>query len=153
MEGRRHFCKDVRFPLWGIIKLKREKDLIKDLQGIFIECISKMKSVHIPVQVERVIKIEPASLGCMGLCEAAYKNGGYVYTIKIKKELLNESVEGMELKEVIIHELLHTVPRCLGYGKKWRSLARKMNDAYGYSLLEEKDEDAIFPRGCQCFIK
>lgn len=63
---------------------------------------------------------------------------------KNQERIVEKSVEGIELKEVIVHGLLHTVPRCLAHGKTWWSLARKMNDAYGYPLLEEKDEDAIF---------
>lgn len=59
-------------------------------------------------------------------------------------ELLNGTVDVMELKEVIAHELLHTVPRCLSHGKPWRRYAKVLNDIYGYSLLEEKDDDAIF---------
>lgn len=46
---------------------------MKNLQDIFIECISEMKTIYIPVQEERIVKIESTSLGCMGLCEAAYK--------------------------------------------------------------------------------
>lgn len=50
----------------------------------------------------------------------------------------------MELKEVIVHELIHTSPRCISHGKAWRKYAKMMNDSYGYSLMEEKDDDAIF---------
>lgn len=113
-------------------------------QDLFMGCISKMKAVHIPVREDRVIKIEYESLDCMGMCECECKGDGYLFSIKIKKELSNESVNIMELKEVIIHELIHTCKGCLSHGKTWRKYAKILNDKYGYSLLEEKDEDAIF---------
>lgn len=46
---------------------------MKNLQDIFVECIAEMKKVYIPVQKERVIEIEPASLDCMGECEYEYQ--------------------------------------------------------------------------------
>lgn len=117
---------------------------MKNLQDIFMECISEMRSVHIPVQEGNIINIESASLDCMGECECEYQGTGYLFKIRIEKELLKESVDIMELKEVVVHELIHTCPRCISHGKTWRRYAKIMSEAYGYSLLEEKDEDAIF---------
>jgi len=118
-----------------------------DLEKISLECMKEMKNVGIPVQDSRIKKIEPASLDCMGECECEYEGDGYLFGIKIKKELLYDTVEIMELKEVVVHELIHTCPRCISHGKTWRRYAKILNDTYGYSLMEEKDEDAIFHKG------
>lgn len=117
---------------------------MKNLQDTFIECIAEMRSVHIPVQDNRIVKVEAVRLDCMGKCEYEHKDEGYFFAIRIRKELLDGTVEVMELKEVIVHELIHTCKGCLSHGKTWRRYAGIMNDEYGYSLLEEKDDDAIF---------
>ena len=79
--------------------------------------------------------------GYLGLCN---DDGYHNFTIVIREDLLQDTCPLKELKEVVIHELIHTCPRCLSHGKTWRKYAQMMNDAYGYSLLEGKDDDSIF---------
>lgn len=112
-----------------------------DLEMIFKECIREMKAVDIPIQDEGILEVKAEELDdCFGLC--CIEEDGFI--IIIRKDLIEDRCPLKELKEVIIHELLHTCKRCLGHGKTWRKYAKMMNEAYGYSLLEGKDDDSIF---------
>ena len=58
----------------------------------------------------------------------------YGYSININADLLDEENDSDGLTETIIHELLHTIPGCMNHGKKWKSMAEKVNQAYGLNI-------------------
>lgn len=114
-----------------------------DLKKIAAECIAEMKKVCIPVRDNEIIEINVKDTGqSLGVCihEENYRN----YKIIIHDKLISDECPAKELKEVMIHELIHTCPRCGIHGKTWRKYAMIMNEKYGYSLLEGKDDDSIF---------
>ena len=66
------------------------------------------------------------------------------FSIFIHPELSSEACPIEELKNVIVHELLHTCPRCLGHGKTWMKYAKIVNEKYGYEVSTVKDHEDIF---------
>lgn len=56
------------------------------------------------------------------------------YSINISSRLLDENVPDKSTKQVIAHEVLHTVPGCFNHGDMWKRYADKMNKAYGYNI-------------------
>jgi len=113
-----------------------------DLEKIFKECMDEMKAVDIPIQDGRIAGAEAGDTDdCLGLCCGDVDNN---FTIIIRTDLLSDICPLKELKEIIIHELIHTCKRCGIHGKTWRKYAQIMNNAYGYSLLEGKDDNSIF---------
>ena len=113
-----------------------------DLQQISKECINEMKKANIPIRDEKIIEIKSELLDEeYGFCEY---DGSYNFDIVIDERLLRDECPLKELKEVVIHELLHTCPRCLSHSNTWRKYAKIMNDVYGYTLLDCKDDDSIF---------
>lgn len=115
-----------------------------DMRKVFLECVREMRETGIPVQNGKVSEVKAGNIE--GYLELFNDDGCYDFSIVIREELLQDTCPLKELKEVIIHELIHTCPRCLSHGKTWRKYAQMMNDAYGYSLLEGKDDDSIFHR-------
>lgn len=113
-----------------------------DLAKIAEECISEMKRVGIPVRDNEIADIKTDNIDSFGSCtdDGYYKN----FIITIRNDLIQDICPLVDLKQIIIHELIHTCPRCWVHGKTWRKYAMIMNDAYGYSLLEDKDYDSIF---------
>lgn len=63
----------------------------------------------------------------MGMCEKT-KEG---YRIEVSKFILSDR---KELTDTIYHELLHTVKGCMNHGKKWNSLANKVNKTYNVNV-------------------
>lgn len=113
-----------------------------DIRKIMGECVGEMRGAGIPIQGNKIAEVVIAELDdCLGMC---YKDENGNFTIFIRKELLEDKCPIKELKEIIIHELIHTCKRCGIHGKNWRKYAKMLNDAYGYSLLAGKDLDSIF---------
>ena len=114
-----------------------------DLNKVAAKCINEMKNACIPIKDNEIIEINARDIGeSFGCCihDENYRN----YIITIHEDLISDKCPAKELKEVIIHELIHTCPRCGIHGKTWRKYAMIMNEKYGYSLLEGKDYDSIF---------
>lgn len=113
-----------------------------DLRKISAECINEMKKAGIPVRDDKILDIRTGDIAGFGLCsdDGYYEN----FTITISSDLIQEICPLTELKQIIIHELIHTCPRCWSHGRTWSKYALIMNDIYGYSLLEGRDNDSIF---------
>ena len=62
-----------------------------------------------------------------GLCVFDKKNG--IYEIRIEKKLLDDRIPVAFLRSLIMHELLHTVKRCMNHGKTFRKNAQKIKDS------------------------
>lgn len=113
-----------------------------NLQKITEACIAEMKTANIPIRDDKIVAIKSEDMDdYYGVCEY---DGNYNFTIIIDKRLLQDKCPLKELKEIIIHELLHTCSRCLSHSKTWRKYAKIMSDIYGYTLLDCKDDDSIF---------
>lgn len=96
---------------------------MRDLLKIVNECISEMKLINIPIRDEKITEIKSEMLDeNYGLCEY---DGSYNFDIVIDERLLRDECPLKELKEVVIHELIHTCPRCLSHSNIWRKYARK----------------------------
>ena len=57
---------------------------------------------------------------------------GSCYEIELSGHLMG--ADDTVIETVILHELLHTCPRCLNHGKLWKSYAEKLNRKYGYRI-------------------
>lgn len=113
-----------------------------DLQKIAAECVSEMKKVNIPIRDNKINDVKAGDINDFGLCthDGYYKN----FVITIRNDLVQDNCPLTELKQVIIHELIHTCPRCWTHGKTWIKYALIINDAYGYSLFEGRNYDSFF---------
>lgn len=115
---------------------------MRDLNTLMQECMKEMKAIGIPIRDEEVKEICSADINYWGICE----DNRYLkeYRILINNDLLDEKCPITVLKEIIIHELIHTCPRCMGHGKTFVKYAIMMDEAYHYHVLESKDENSIF---------
>ena len=58
--------------------------------------------------------------------------GSNNYTIYLSKYFINNPEE--EIKNTLVHEVLHTVDGCMNHGAKWKGLANKINNYYNYKI-------------------
>lgn len=71
------------------------------------------------------------------------------FVIRITDSLIKDKVSEMCIKNVIMHEILHTVPGCFNHGKLWKAMADVVNNSsYGYRVkrlaeLEDLDKAVI----------
>lgn len=68
-------------------------------------------------------------LGCCKL-----EKNGLRRTFRIEISTVLAEASDKVLKQVILHELLHTCPGCFNHGEKWKKLAEQVNYAYGYCI-------------------
>ena len=64
-----------------------------------------------------------------GQCEKKYGQ----YKITINEYLINTNNE-KEIKDTIIHEILHTLPDCMNHGKIWKQKAMIINNRYNMDI-------------------
>lgn len=126
---------------------------MRDIEAVMQECIDEMKRIQIPIRDDEIIKVEAADIEDLGW----WQDDGYWknFIIQIRKDLLEEKCPMVVLKEVMIHELIHTCKRCWSHGKTFVKYAKMMDEAYGYHLMLIKDEDSIYhPEKpiCQKFV-
>lgn len=96
-----------------------------DLQKIFEECVSQVKSAGTPVG--DIKKIEWKELSNeWGACYKKKVDGKLQYRIEINTRFLNEQVVVKELRDTVCHEILHTYPRCWNHTKTCVEYALRM---------------------------
>lgn len=68
---------------------------------------------------------------------------GYDFTIEIAGFMLDDACPLAELKNTVIHEILHTCEGGQNHGPTWQLYARTMNRKYGYNIATYADEKEI----------
>lgn len=96
------------------------------------ECVDMVKSAGFEVpEIEWKIKKYKSMYG-----QTEKRMGKY--TIKINEYLL-ETENEKEIKDTVIHEILHTLPKCMNHGKEWKNKAMIINNKYGMSISRTGD--------------
>lgn len=98
------------------------------LNEMLQETIQEVERAGIEVgNINPSVKINSATT-FYGIC----KKRGDVYNIEISKYYLMNPME--QVKQTLVHEVLHTVKGCYNHGKTWKKWADLINKAYGYSI-------------------
>ena len=134
------------------------------LQVLYYECLEELKRINIDInsnqQIGEIdIKISPRKTKRYGCCKHEEPENKSMYIEKrgrkkyIKYERfnkhhieisewvlnLNESI----IKNTIMHELIHCLPRCNNHGEEFKKYANYINQNLGYNIsrLGNKEED------------
>lgn len=102
---------------------------MRNLNIVAKECMKMLDDIGIKYGNVTEFKVNTRSRR-WGQCKCV--PGGY--SINISIALLDERNDINGLKNTIIHELLHTCDGCMNHGPKWKAVASKVNDAYGYNI-------------------
>lgn len=101
------------------------------LLKLYKECIEELNSININVKENRVIdiKINTRSKKRYGCCKKLSKNR---FQIEVSEWVmdLNEDI----IKNTIIHELIHCMPRCSNHGEVFKNYAKIVNEKLGYNI-------------------
>lgn len=103
---------------------------MRDLLYYTSVCMHELEAIGIEYGAIIEVKENTRAKSRWGQCKRI--PGGY--SININKILLDERNSEQGLKETIIHELLHSCKGCMNHGTSWKSLAEKVNRAYGYNI-------------------
>jgi len=104
---------------------------MKDLVFYSKYAKSIMDSLNIPY-VDCDIKVSYRMTRTWGYCHL----DGYThkYDITISHRLLKDEVDDDALMNTLIHEYLHTCPKCMNHGKLWKHYAEMINSKYHYHI-------------------
>lgn len=70
----------------------------------------------------------------LGRCQrVSFFNGEHTkYIISLNKKMLNCSEQ--DIKNTLLHELIHTIDGCFNHGDRFKYYAEKVNQKYGYHI-------------------
>ena len=112
---------------------------MKDLKTASDKCKGLLDNLGIKYSTVVTFGVNTRSRARWGVCK--YKYGRF--TIEVNQDLLLDENEDKALETVLLHELLHTVSGCMNHGPRWKSLADKVNSAYGYEVHRTNGAEEI----------
>lgn len=101
----------------------------EELNGLMARLHHELKSLGIPVAKKLLpgVKVNTRAKRRLGCC---YYQAGQ-YWIEVSESVLeNEDL----LRQTLIHELLHTCPKCRDHGAQWKAYAQVVNEKLGYQI-------------------
>lgn len=101
-----------------------------DPDALLRQAIAEVRAAGIPVSdsIQPQVVVNRRARTRFGCCKE--KDDRFV--IEISHLLLDGPAHSC--LQVLVHELLHTCPGCRNHGARWKSYARRMNEAYGYDI-------------------
>ena len=112
---------------------------MRDCDGLLKEVMAQAAGLKIPFsdQVDPRVRINDRAVTRFGCC--IYKEGRY--TIEVARRVADGPEESC--REILAHELLHTCYGCRNHGKRWKSYADRMNQAYGYHIVRSSTSERM----------
>ena len=113
----------------------------EELEKLYKECIEELKSINIDPRKNRTIetKINTRSKKRYGCCKKLSKDR---FQIEISEWVidLNEDI----IKNTIMHELIHCMPRCNNHGEYFKNYATVINEKLGYNISRTGNKEQDF---------
>lgn len=97
---------------------------MRDLHFFINECEKDLEKLGIKHGRVREFSVNTRAKCRWGQCK---KVGFGLYDVSISAVLLDETTDAQNLKNTIVHELLHTVSGCFNHTGKWKLLAETVN--------------------------
>lgn len=131
---------------------------MKDYKNLVDSTKSDLDKLDIKYGKIRNFKINTRAKKRWGQCK---KIGINTFDIEISSRLLDDNVEDKAVKNVIAHELLHTVHGCFAHRGKWKEIANYINSSLpdynikttdsleDYGIITENKEKAKYIIVCK----
>ena len=119
--------------------------MVKDLEMLYAEVRRDLDAIAIPYRPVDRLTIHTRWTRRWGECRI---RNGEVEAIGISARLLQDDVPDQAVKNVIAHELLHTVRGCYAHRGKWQQLADMVNRAlpsYRITCTAKAEEYGLAP--------
>lgn len=115
-----------------------------NLNLAFAECKKELDNIGIPYGNIKEIVPNKRAKTRWGQCKKSYDG---TYSINISTRLLDDNTPYKSLKDTIIHEMIHTCPKCMNHGLEWKQYADKVNYYYKYNIkrTNTSEEKGVSP--------
>ena len=111
------------------------------INKLYKECIAELNSININVEKNRIIeiKINTRSKKRYGCCKKISKEK---YLLEVSEWVmdLNEDI----IKNTIMHEIIHCLPRCNNHGENFKKYAELINEKLGYNVKRTGNKQKDF---------
>lgn len=125
---------------------------MKDLQKLYNDCVMELKRINMDISNKITeVKINGRLRTTMGICYRNNRTGNY--SIGINQALMSDTADEMEVKDTIIHELLHTCPGSFNHGYEWKLRADRVNRMLGYHVSTCASRQEVEAKGIQLKIE
>lgn len=133
------------------------------LNKLYSECISELANIKIEFNCKDiVVKISKRAHKRYGCCKPeipdskykkiikkgfkfiVYYENYFKYTIEISSWVLELSDD--IIKNTIIHELIHCLPKCTNHGEEFKKYAKIINEKLGYNITRTGNKKEDFKR-------
>lgn len=124
---------------------------MRNLTELMMNCMRELDSINIHYSKNIIsITVNNRLSRALGRC---MRNGG-TFRIEIAGKTAADTTDIGFLKNVIVHELIHTITGCFNHGYKFQYYANEVNQKLGYhvttsSSAEDMEAAGITPIGYQ----
>ena len=112
---------------------------MRHLYAYVSEAIYRLDTLSIRYAADLQFTVNQRLQTRLGVC----KKAGDRYTIEIAAFLLDETYPEVLLQETLLHELLHTCDGCMQHTGQWKTLAERVNAAYGLQIARLTNMDRM----------
>jgi len=110
----------------------------KRVEQCYFEALNDLKKLQIKVPADAItLSINKRAKRRLGCCKHNRRILPLRYEIEISE--VCSDLSDFELRNIVMHELVHTCPGCMNHCKQWKELIRKINAAFGYNITTTAD--------------
>ena len=124
---------------------------MRDLNKIMNDCIAELNSIGMTYYSKNItsITVNNRLSRALGRC---IRSGGS-FRIELAGKTAADNVDIYFIRNVVMHELVHTMPGCWNHGPLFQSYARRINAKLGYHVSTTETEANMQAAGVQPIVK
>ena len=121
---------------------------MKNLYKLFNECKLEITNCGYDTGCVRMVKSNTRftrRLGQTSIVDEPYSwdENRRRFDIEISEKVLADDYPTIYTKEIILHELIHTLPGCFNHGEHFKAVARTLNMKYGYNISRVASSSSV----------
>lgn len=124
---------------------------MRDFNKILCNCLAELDSIGVTCYSKNIASITVNNRLSRALGRCVRKNG--VFHIELARKSVGESVNVNFIKNIIMHEIVHTMPNCWNHGHVFQHYAQIINRKLGYHVGTTETIENMMAAGVKPLIK
>lgn len=124
---------------------------MRDFNKILCNCLAELDSIGVTCYSRYIASITVNNRLSRALGRCVRKNG--VFYIELARKSVAEGVDVNFIKNIIMYELIHTMPNCWNHGPVFQNYARIINRGLGYHVSTTETIENMMVAGVKPLIK
>ena len=120
---------------------------MRNYVNIMLECMHELDDVYLGAYSKNItsITINNRLRRSLGRCKMI--GGGREYRIELAGKVARDDVDLHFIKNIIMHELVHTMPYCFNHGPEFHRMAEAINRTLYYHIDTEETQENMIAAG------